>query len=76
MTDRCVDPFSADHPLTDPDRFAGRRAQVDAVADSLFQTANGIGRHTIVTGDRGIGKSSLLSQAANLAKVTANSLID
>ena len=68
MTRRFVDPFSADRPLTDPDRFAGRRAQVDAVVDALFQTANGVGRHTIITGDRGIGKSSLLQQALQIAE--------
>lgn len=68
MSRRFVDPFSADRPLTDPDRFAGRREQVDAVVDSLFQTASGPGRHTIVTGDRGIGKSSLLQQALQIAQ--------
>jgi hypothetical protein len=65
---RFADPFWADRPLTDPDRFAGRRTQVDAVIDSLYQTAHGIGRHTIITGDRGIGKSSLLQQAVVLAE--------
>jgi hypothetical protein len=68
VTRRFVDPFSADRPLKDPDRFAGRRAQVDAVVDCLFQTACGAGRHTIITGDRGIGKSSLLQQALQIAE--------
>jgi hypothetical protein len=68
MSRRFVDPFSADRPLTDPDRFAGRRVQVDGVVDSLFQTVKGVGRHTIITGDRGIGKSSLLQQALQIAE--------
>jgi hypothetical protein len=65
---RFVDPFSPNRPLTDPERFAGRRDQVDAVVDALYQTAHGIGQHTILTGDRGIGKSSLLQQAVLLAE--------
>jgi hypothetical protein len=68
LASRFVDPFTPDAPLIDPARFAGRRDQVDSVIDALFQTASGLGQHTVITGDRGIGKSSLLSQGQQLAE--------
>lgn len=68
MTRRFVDPFSPNRPVDDPDRFAGRRDQVDEVVDALYQLHNGNPRHCIITGDRGIGKSSLLLQARLLSQ--------
>ncbi|AHV99010.1 ATP-binding protein [Paenibacillus sabinae] len=64
---RFVDPFFPNRPVDDPDRFSGREIQVDEVADSLFQIANSNPKHTIITGDRGMGKSSLLLQTRMLA---------
>ncbi|HEU4964511.1 MAG TPA: ATP-binding protein [Bacilli bacterium] len=64
---RYVDPFFPNRPVTDPERFAGRESQVDNVVDSLYQTANDNPKHTIITGDRGMGKSSLLVQTRLLA---------
>jgi formylglycine-generating enzyme required for sulfatase activity len=49
-------------------RFAGRQTQVDEAIDSLYQIANGNPKHTIITGDRGIGKSSLLLQTRLVAQ--------
>lgn len=54
-------------PIDDPDRFIGREEQVDEAIDSLFQISQGNPKHTIITGDRGIGKSSLLLQSKLLA---------
>lgn len=68
MKTRFVDPFSPNRPIDDPLRFTGRREQVEEVVDSLYQVAHGNPKHTIITGDRGIGKSSLLLQTRFLAQ--------
>lgn len=68
MKKRFVDPFTPDLPVDDPERFSGRQEQIEDVVDSLYQLANGNPTHTIVTGDRGIGKSSVLNQIKNLAE--------
>ncbi len=68
MRDRFIDPFFPSRPVKDPDRFAGRSSQVDEVIDSLYQIANGNPKHSIITGDRGIGKSSMLVQTRGVAE--------
>lgn len=68
MKARYVDPFTPDLPVDNWERFSGRRAEIDSVVDSLYQLANGNPRHTIITGDRGIGKSSLLMQVKRIAE--------
>lgn len=68
MKKRFIDPFTPDLPIDAPDRFSGRKAQMDSVVDSLFQLSNNQPRHTIITGDRGIGKSSVLTQVKNIAE--------
>jgi len=62
MKPRFVDPFTPNRPVDDPERFFGRGEPVNEMIDSLFQVMNGNPKHTIVTGDRGVGKSSLLRQ--------------
>lgn len=62
MKPRFVDPFTPNRPIDDPDRFFGRGDTVNEMIDSLFQVKNNNPKHTIVTGDRGVGKSSLLTQ--------------
>lgn len=68
MKNRYIDPFTPDLPVDSPDRFSGRRTQIDSVVDSLFQLSNEQPKHTIITGDRGIGKSSVLTQVKNIAE--------
>lgn len=68
MAKRFLDPFFPNRPVDDPDRFAGRSTQVDEAIDSLYQIAYGNPKHTIITGDRGIGKSSLLFQTRLVAQ--------
>ena len=67
MARRFVDPFFPNRPVDDPDRFSGREQQVEEVVDALFQTAHDNPKHALISGDRGIGKSSLLLQAKLLA---------
>ncbi len=62
MKPRFIDPFTPNRPLDDPDRFFGRAEPVNEMIDSLYQVKNLNPKHTIVTGDRGVGKSSLLTQ--------------
>ena len=65
---RFVDPFFPNRPVDDPQRFEGRESKVEEIIDSLYQSAHGNPVHTIITGERGIGKSSLLSQAFLLSR--------
>lgn len=64
---RFIDPFFPNRPVNDPDKFSGRTNQIDEIIDSLFQVANNNPKHTIITGERGMGKSSLLLQTKLLA---------
>lgn len=68
MTKRFIDPFFPNRPVDDPERFSGRIMQVEEAIDSLFQVLNGNPKHSIITGDRGIGKSSLLLQIRLVAE--------
>lgn len=68
MKKRYVDPFTPDLPINSPDRFSGRKKEIDSIIDSLFQLVNENPKHTIITGDRGIGKSSVLMQAKFFAE--------
>jgi len=68
MKPRFVDPFTPNRPIDDPSRFFGREESVNELVDSLFQFANNNPKHTIITGDRGVGKSSLLTQVFQTAK--------
>ena len=68
MKKRFVDPFTPDLPINSPDGFSGRRKEIEKAIDSIFQLNNDNPRHTIITGDRGIGKSSVLVQIKNLAE--------
>lgn len=65
---RIVDPFFPNRPVEDPNRFEGRSDQLEEVVDTLFQTLNNNPTHSIITGERGIGKSSLLFQTQLLAQ--------
>lgn len=64
---RIIDPFFPNRPVEDPNRFEGREKEIDEIVDSLFQSANENPTHTIISGERGIGKSSLLLQTKLLA---------
>lgn len=75
MKPRFVDPFTPNRPIDDPERFFGRAEPVNEMIDSLYQIKHGNPKHTIVTGDRGVGKSSLLTQV-NLTANGDNRLTD
>ena len=61
-------PFRPGKRLTRPELFAGRSPQLADGFGLLRQAAAGNVRHGLITGDRGIGKSSLSSQIQGLAR--------
>ncbi|MFH0819897.1 MAG: AAA family ATPase [bacterium] len=60
-------PFKPNSPVF-TGMFAGREKEINGIARSLFQTKNGNPNHILLVGERGIGKTSLLSLANNFAK--------
>lgn len=68
MKKRFIDPFTPDLPIDDPSKFSGRLTPINTVVDSLYQLANGQPRYAIITGDRGIGKSSVLRQTKSITE--------
>lgn len=56
-------PFTPQEPVIDPNKFAGRGEAIKNAVDALFNHKN-----IIITGERGIGKSSLAFQLAYLCE--------
>jgi hypothetical protein len=54
-----INPFKPNHTVP-PGMFAGRIEEIRALEKGLWQTKNGYPNNFLVTGERGIGKSSLL----------------
>ena len=54
--------------IVTPGMFAGRLDEVTKLEKGLFQTKHGNPRHFLITGERGIGKSSLLLDLEWFAK--------
>lgn len=52
-----TDAFSPGAPIQERDLFAGRAAQLQALVDSVHQR----GRHAVLFGERGVGKTSLVN---------------
>jgi hypothetical protein len=63
-----VNPFTPGKRLTRPDLFSGRTVELDAGIKFLTQAAFGNVSHALITGERGIGKSSLTSQIEGIAQ--------
>lgn len=58
-----VNPFIPQDPAIDPKKFSGRRDSIINAVDCLFNNKN-----LLITGARGIGKSSIAYQLINLAQ--------
>jgi hypothetical protein len=67
MSEFVIDPFTPGVPVYDPKKFIGREDQVNSVIHALYQTSKNNSVNLIISGDRGIGKSSLLHQCLRLA---------
>ena len=57
-----ANPFRPDKPIDNFEQFAGRAHELTVLIRSMFNTGHGNARHMIVTGPRGIGKSSFINQ--------------
>ena len=57
-----VNPFQPDNPVSSFEQFAGRADELRVLIDSLYQLGHGNPKYKIVTGARGIGKSSFINQ--------------
>ena len=62
-----INPFTPGKRPTRPDLFSGRTDELEDGVKLLARTAHGNVRHGLITGDRGIGKSSLASQLGAIA---------
>ncbi len=62
-----VNPFRPNSPVS-PGMFSGRIQQIESLEDSLFQTKQNQPIHFMLTGERGIGKSSLLNYLKHIAE--------
>ena len=60
-------PFKPNQPVFDT-VFAGRMKEITRIDDVLFQTKHNNPCHLLITGDRGIGKTSLILAANHFAK--------
>src|SRR4051812_35623402 len=66
-----VNPFRPNSPVA-PGMFVGRLDEVRALEQALVQTRAGQPKHFMLTGERGIGKTSLL----NYLRWVAQGMID
>jgi hypothetical protein len=60
-------PFTPNIPI-DPRYFAGRKSEIEIIVRALHQTASGSQQNILVTGERGIGKSSLALLARHIGE--------
>ncbi|MDP9511354.1 AAA family ATPase [Pseudomonas protegens] len=61
-----INPFKPNSPVSSG-MFAGRVKEIRALEKALLQTKNGFPSNVLITGERGIGKSSLMNLLKHLA---------
>ena len=66
MTVRKINPFRPGSPVG-PGMFVGRLEEIERIEDALVQTRADQSAHFMITGERGIGKTSLLSYVRYVA---------
>jgi len=64
-----VNPFSPSRPLADAGLFAGRAEELRRGYQFVVQAAAGNPRHMLITGPRGIGKSTLALSIVGMSRV-------
>ena len=62
-----INPFKPNHTVP-PGMFAGRLEEIRELEKGLWQTKNGHPNNFLITGERGIGKSSLIQLIKNFAQ--------
>lgn len=68
-----LNPFKPNSPVHS-NMFAGRLSEIKELENGLYQTKKGYEKHFLVTGERGIGKSSLLMFIKHIAEGRSQSL--
>lgn len=63
-----LNPFSPGKRLTSPALFAGRQEDLRDVTQRVIQAAGDNAMHSLITGERGIGKSSFSSQLQGILR--------
>lgn len=63
-----LNPFSPGKRLTSPALFAGRHDDLRDVTQRVIQAAGNNAMHSLITGERGIGKSSFSSQLQGILR--------
>lgn len=63
-----LNPFSPGKRLTSPALFSGRHDDLRDVTQRVIQAAGDNAMHTLITGERGIGKSSFSSQLQGILR--------
>ena len=63
-----ANPFNTGEPVKEFDLFAGRSDELRDMVEALYQVGNSKPKHKLVTGPRGVGKSSFINQIQSLAK--------
>ena len=58
--------FTPSRPIISQELFCGRQNEIERLKDALFMG----GRHALLYGDRGVGKTSLARQACRVAEMT------
>jgi len=73
MKNMKINPFKPNSPVN-PGMFVGRIKEVETLERALLQTRVGSPNHFMITGERGIGKTSLLLYLNFLStgKITLN----
>ncbi|WP_323158269.1 ATP-binding protein [Pseudomonas viridiflava] len=66
-----INPFKPNSPVSSG-MFAGRMKEISSLEKGLHQTKSGYGANFLVTGERGIGKSSLM----NFLKIMSSGAVD
>ncbi|WP_339548390.1 ATP-binding protein [Pseudomonas sp. RA_35y_Pfl2_P32] len=61
-----INPFKPNSPVSSG-MFAGRTKEIRTLEKGLYQTKNGYPSNILITGERGIGKSSLMNLLKHLA---------
>lgn len=69
-----INPFRPGNPITTPELFSGRRQEIHLLLEALFQTGNANATHILITGPRGVGKSSLANQVHEVSSDASNVL--
>ncbi len=62
------DESSIDFPTVQKDHFVGRKEEIDIIRNGIHDSLDGLGNLFIITGEAGIGKTTLIQSACEIAR--------